>query len=90
MLAIAASWAPCSYYSRGGSFPGRRKNHPTSGRPASGCGCRGDRPDRAVRRSEGRLPVALREAKGDSVGLQYIAGPSGYTLTGENGGVSLT
>ena len=42
------------------------------------------------RRSEGRLPASLQEAKGDTTRLQYIAGPSGYSLTGQNGGVSLT
>ena len=38
----------------------------------------------------GRLPVSLREAKADSVGLQYRPTQTSYSLVGRNGPVALT
>jgi len=40
--------------------------------------------------SQGRLPATLAEAGGDSTNLQYAPGAAGYSLSGRNGGQSLT
>lgn len=38
----------------------------------------------------GRLPLNLREAKADSIGLQYKPDQASYTLAGRNGPLTLT
>jgi hypothetical protein len=40
--------------------------------------------------ANGRYPATLIEAGGDSTGLTYTTGPSGYTLSGRNGEITAT
>lgn len=42
------------------------------------------------RNREGRMPVSLQEAAGDTTGVHYTPGEGGYSLTGTNGTLSLT
>lgn len=42
------------------------------------------------RSANGHYPVSLLEAGGDTTGLSYTTGPTGYTLTGQNGGITAT
>jgi hypothetical protein len=42
------------------------------------------------RAEHGELPQTLLEAGSDTTGLSYTVGPSGYSLTGQNRGVTVT
>jgi len=42
------------------------------------------------RAEHGDLPQTLLEAGSDTTGLSYTVGPSGYSLTGQNRGVTVT
>jgi hypothetical protein len=42
------------------------------------------------RSANGQYPASLLEAGGDTTGLSYTTGPTGYTLTGQNGGITAT
>lgn len=42
------------------------------------------------RSANGHYPTSLLDAGGDTTGLSYTTGPTGYTLTGQNGGITAT
>jgi len=42
------------------------------------------------RSAKGVYPSSLLEAGGDTTGLSYTVGPTGYTLTGRNGAITAT